>query len=33
VKSSFGKLHAEAFVDDKLVAQADFIFALKKNED
>ena len=33
VKSIFGKLHAEAFLDDKLVAQADFIFALKKNED
>lgn len=30
VRSTFGKLHAEAFVDDKLVAQGDFIFALKK---
>ena len=32
VKKNFGKLHAEAFVDDKLAAQGDFIFALKKPE-
>lgn len=30
VKGNFGKLHAEAFVDDTFVAQGDFIFALKK---
>ena len=30
VKQNFGKLHAETFVDDKLAAQGDFIFALKK---
>ena len=29
VKKIFGKLHAEAFVDDQLAAQGDFIFALK----
>ena len=32
VKQNFGKLHAETFVDDKLAAQGDFIFALKKPE-
>ena len=32
VKKNFGKLHAEAFVDDVFVAQGDFIFALKKPE-
>ena len=32
VKKNFGKLHAETFVDDKLAAQGDFIFALKKPE-
>ena len=32
VKGNFGKLHAEAFVDDTFVAQGDFIFALKKPE-
>lgn len=32
VKKHFGKLHAEAFVDDVFVAQGDFIFALKKPE-
>lgn len=33
VKKSFGKLHAESFVDNQLVAQGDFLFALatKKN--
>lgn len=33
VRGEFGKLHAEAFVDDKLVAQGDFTFALKKVND
>ncbi len=32
VKGNFGKLHAESYVDEKLVAQGDFIFALKKPE-
>ncbi len=32
VKGNFGKLHAESFVDDKFVAQGDFIFALKRAE-
>ncbi len=32
VKGNFGKLHAESFVDEKLVAQGDFIFALKRPE-
>ena len=32
VHGDFGKLHAEAFVDDKLVAKADFTFALQRPE-
>ena len=32
VHGEFGKLHTDGFVDDKLVAQADFTFALKKPE-
>ena len=32
VKKNFGKLHADTYVDDKLAATADFIFALKKPE-
>lgn len=32
VRAQFGKLHGEAFVDDKLVAQGDFLFALKTRE-
>ena len=30
VKKNFGKLHADAYVEDTLAATADFIFALKK---
>ena len=30
VKKNFGKLHAESYVEDKLAATADFIFALKR---
>lgn len=33
VRGEFGKLHAEAFVEDKLVAQGDFTFALKMVKD
>lgn len=33
VRGQFGKLHAEAFVDDQLVAQGDFTFALKNPEE
>ena len=32
VHGDFGKLHAEGFVDDKLVAKADFTFALQRPE-
>ena len=32
VRGEFGVLHADGFVDEKLVAQADFKFALKKSE-
>ena len=32
VKKNFGKLHADTYVEDKLAATADFIFALKKPE-
>ncbi len=32
VRGDFGVLHADAYVDDKLVASADFKFALKKSE-
>ena len=32
VKKNFGKLHADAYVEDTLAATADFIFALKKPE-
>ena len=30
MRGYIGKIHAEAFVDDQLAAQADFTFALKK---
>ncbi|MCR5404439.1 MAG: 3-hydroxyacyl-ACP dehydratase FabZ [Butyrivibrio sp.] len=33
VRGDFGLLHADAYVNDKLVASADFKFALKKDED
>lgn len=32
VHGDFGKLHAEAFVDEKLAAKADFTFALQRAE-
>ena len=32
VRGEFGVLHADGFVDEKLVAQADFKFALKHSE-
>ena len=32
VRGEFGVLHADGYVEDKLVAQADFKFALKKSE-
>lgn len=32
VRGDFGTLHADAYVDDQLVASADFKFALKKDE-
>ncbi len=32
VRGDFGVLHADAYVDEKLVASADFKFALKKSE-
>ena len=32
VKSSFGKLHAECFVEGKLAAKGDFVYALKMPE-
>ena len=32
VRGEFGVLHADGFVEEKLVAQADFKFALKKSE-
>ena len=32
MRGDFGLLHCEGYVDDKLVASADFKFALKKNE-
>lgn len=33
VRGDFGKIHTEGFVDNKLVAQGDFTFALKRMED
>ena len=30
IRGDFGKVHCEGFVDDKLVAQGDFTFALQK---
>ena len=33
VRGVFGVLHADGFVDDKLVAAADFKFALKTNDE
>lgn len=33
VHGDFGKIHTEAFVEDKLVAQGDFTFALKRAND
>ena len=32
MRGNFGLLHCEGYVDDQLVASADFKFALKKNE-
>ena len=32
MRGYIGKIHAEAFVDDQLAAQADFTFALKNPE-
>lgn len=32
IRGDFGKVHCEGFVDDKLVAQGDFTFALQKPE-
>ena len=32
VRGEFGVLHADGYVNDVLVAQADFKFALKKSE-
>ena len=32
VRGDFGLLHCDGYVDDKLVASADFKFALKKDE-
>jgi 3-hydroxyacyl-[acyl-carrier-protein] dehydratase len=32
VRGDFGRLHAEAFVDEQFAAQGDFVFALKKQE-
>lgn len=32
VRGPIGKLHCEAYVEDQLVAQGDFMFALKKPE-
>ena len=32
VKGDFGKVHAEAFVEDTLAAQADFTYALQRPE-
>ena len=33
VRGDFGVLHADGFVEDQLVATADFKFALRKNEE
>lgn len=33
VKGRVGKVHAEAYVDDKPVASGDYMFALMKNQD
>lgn len=33
VRGDFGVLHADGYVNDKMVASADFKFALKKQED
>ena len=33
VRGDFGVLHADGFVEDKLVASADFKFALKRQDD
>lgn len=33
VRGNFGVLHADGYVDDKLVSSADFKFALKKNDE
>ena len=32
MRGDFGLLHCDGYVDDKLVASADFKFALKKDE-
>ena len=33
VRGDFGVLHADGYVDDKLVSSADFKFALKRGDD
>jgi len=33
VRGDFGVLHADGYVDDKLVSSADFKFALKRGEE
>ena len=33
VRGDFGVLHSDGYVDDKLVAAADFKFALKRQEE
>jgi 3-hydroxyacyl-[acyl-carrier-protein] dehydratase len=32
IRGSIGKLHCEAYVEDQMVAQGDFTFALKAPE-
>lgn len=32
IRGDFGKVHCEGFVDDKLVAQGDFTFALQNQK-
>lgn len=32
IRGAIGKLHCEAYVEDQLIAQGDFTFALKNNE-
>ena len=32
IRGEFGRVHCEGYVDDQLVAQGDFTFALQKTE-